>query len=89
MSRTPILLSSFSVIHFSHQLEISLTEVIDSQVHLEAVCSLHVRTHHHSGVVNQDVQVTHLYVKRESEERFEGSFSICTRGSLIWKLYWT
>lgn len=33
-----------------------LTEVIDTDLHLKAVCSLAVRTHHHASVVDEDVQ---------------------------------
>lgn len=33
-----------------------LTKVIDTDLHLEAVCSFAVRTHHHAGVVDEDVE---------------------------------
>lgn len=42
-----------------------LTQVVDSNVHLKAICRLRVGTHHHSCIVDQNVEVLFLCGKRK------------------------
>lgn len=41
-------------------MSLSLTQVIDSDVHLEAIHGFCVGTHHHAGVVYEDMKVVDL-----------------------------
>lgn len=44
--------------HFPHCTDnmVLFTHVIDTDLHLEAICCFPIRTHHHSGVVDEDVE---------------------------------
>lgn len=44
-----------------------LTQVVDSYMHLKAVCRLGVGTHHHSRIVDQNVEMFFLCREQETE----------------------
>lgn len=43
-----------------------LTQVIDPNMHLKAIHGLCVRTHHDTGVVDEDVKVVDLWADRKN-----------------------
>lgn len=59
-----------------------LTEVIDADLHLKAVCSFAVRTRHHAGVVDEDVE-SGLSCRRTERTRCGFNRLVCR------DLWWT
>lgn len=42
------------------QVFFTLTQMIDTNLHLKAVSCFHIRTHHDTGIIDEDVQVIYL-----------------------------